>query len=244
MAKQRHLRNAPITEALVDLRADLAQEFAPQRISDLQEGLQQAFPESNEIWAAQFPLKKGEVQPVGEGALHGLMLKSGDGCEVVQFRADGFTFSRLKPYTEWDTVFSDAQKYWSKYRKMASPELVTRIAVRYINHLTLPMAGKEFSDYLTDPPTAPTELRFEIQNFLKRLMVRDPDAGLTANVTQASDQTLKPGFATVILDIDAYKVKDFAPDDDKLWETFEALHVMKNDLFFGNITEEAARLFE
>ncbi len=41
--------------------------------------------------------------PRDEG-IQGYFYKSDDGKNIARFRKDGFTFSRLKPYTDWESV--------------------------------------------------------------------------------------------------------------------------------------------
>ncbi len=66
------------------------------------------------------------------------MYVSEDEVKLVQFRLDGFTFNRSKPYTSWEQVFPEAFGLWKEYVSLAAPEFVNRIAVRYINRLDLP----------------------------------------------------------------------------------------------------------
>jgi uncharacterized protein (TIGR04255 family) len=49
---------------------------------------------------------------------------------------------------------------------------------------------------------------------------------------------------TVLLDIDAYRAGEYDVRDDRLLVDLEALHDMKNRIFFGSIEEAAARLWE
>jgi uncharacterized protein (TIGR04255 family) len=46
------------------------------------------------------------------------------------------------------------------------------------------------------------------------------------------------------LDIDAYRQKQFDVQDKSLFETFDGLRKLKNDIFFNSITEETAKLLE
>lgn len=177
-------------------------------------------------------------------AIIGYMLRSEDGLNVVQFRTQGFTFSRLKPYSRWEEVFPLALELWKLYATTASPSVVTRIATRYINHIRIPGQTVEFDDYLTAGPEVPSELPQTIGNFLIRVVLLNPEAGVAANVTQALERAVDPRFTTMILDIDAYKVKEWKPDDLSILETFELLREFKNDIFFSHITEHTARLFE
>ena len=176
--------------------------------------------------------------------LQGYIARSEDRKNVVQFRADGFTYNRLRPYTRWEEVFPRAMELWNLYAEASSPELVTRLAVRYVNHLRIPKPNVDFDDYLTSGPHVPPELPQTIGTFLTRVVILDSESGLAANVTQALEPPVDPRFTTVILDIDAFQVKELKPQDPVIRETFDLLRVFKNRIFFSHITEGTARLFE
>jgi uncharacterized protein (TIGR04255 family) len=42
----------------------------------------------------------------------GYAFTSQAGVEIVQVRIDGFTFSRLHPYTSWDSFSAEARQLW------------------------------------------------------------------------------------------------------------------------------------
>ena len=74
-----------------------------------------------------------EVSQSSAGGPDGYLFTSVDGRQVVQARLDGFTFSRLKPYDKWESLRDEARELWQHYVQIASPETVTRVALRYIN---------------------------------------------------------------------------------------------------------------
>jgi len=47
-----------------------------------------------------------------------------------------------------------------------------------------------------------------------------------------------------ILDIDVFRVAVFNPQDQAMWESFEHLRILKNDIFFKSITPKARELFQ
>jgi uncharacterized protein (TIGR04255 family) len=111
---------------------------------------------------------------------------------------DGFTFNRLKPYTGWAQVLPQALELWRIYVEEFGPLSVTRIAVRYINRLTLPAPVVNMSRYLTAPPTVPAGAPQSLRGFLQRIVLEDTAAGLTARVTQASEKSPNPDTASIL----------------------------------------------
>ncbi len=248
MARIRHLQRAPITEALIDFRVSVSKQLDGSTFSDLKESLRNGYPNVEERRGAEAAIAFGPGHLLAtrtrDLGVQGFFLKSADGLNVAQFRVDGFTFNRLKPYTSWEQVLPEALHLWKTYVDKASPDYVSRLALRYINHLNIPLPIEDFSQYLTSSPVVPPDLPQDISSFLTRVVLHEPESGLAANVTQALEKGLDPSSVAVILDIDAYKTGEFDPRGAEVAEVLEALHVFKNRIFFGSVTDHALRLCE
>ncbi len=249
MAEIRHLNNAPISEAIIDFRVKLPSEFKVEAFLDLKKTIGDRFPKSEErkLFSNQFEVKEGEPQPPSSRyhGVQGYFFRPEANNKVAQFRLDGFTFSLLKPYTTWEEMFREAKELWEKYRDIAQPEAATRLAVRYINHINIPLPVGDLSVYFKAPPNIPDNIRGEIRGFLSKLVVYDQEMDIATNIVQALEKSLKPDkHITVVLDIDSYKTGDFKLDNGEMWDIFANLHNIKNQIFFNSITEETARLFE
>ena len=133
---------------------------------------------------------------------------------------------------------------WRSYTATVSPEYVSRLALRYINRLNIPLPVEDFSLHLTSPPVIPPDLPQEISSFLTRVVFHESKLGLAATITQALEQGLDPNSVTVILDIDAYKTGEFDPHGAEIAEVLEALHGFKNRVFFSSLTEAALGVYE
>ncbi len=102
MASPRHFDHAPITEAIIDLQVKLPKDFEVEQLATLKDKLRDRYPkvEEHRLIRGTFELKAGK--PTSQSAdlgLRGFFFRSGDPVNVAQFRIDGFTFSRLRPYT-------------------------------------------------------------------------------------------------------------------------------------------------
>lgn len=251
MAAEQHLKDAPIVEALIDFRVNLPAEITLEVLKDITEALPPEYTDIEEKHRirAEFKLKIEEGAPAQanieqERAPFGFFCKTEDGKNIAQVRLDGFTFSELKPYSDWETFSQKAKLIWDLYQGKTGCDVIPRVAVRYINHMALPLAqGDEFEKYLKSPPTVPDTLPQLMSNFLKCVTISSPDEGINAHITQALMPPEEPGKVTVILDIDVFKDlgEDVVVDD--IWPIFEALRKFKNDIFFSHITDEAKELF-
>ncbi len=246
MATHRHLKNAPLTEALIDIRVSLPSIFDPKDFLSLSNDISEKYTknEPRQLFTAACGVEEGKpfTQPIESKGIHGYICKSEDGKDIVQLRIDGFTFSRLNPYSEWETVLLEAKRLWGLYSIKCLPELITRIAVRYINRLDLPLPMGDFAEYLTAPPLVPDSLPQGVSQFLTRVVIHDAD--ITANVVQTMKSSPKASHIGVILDIDVFKLKETGFEESSIWPEFEKLRDLKDRIFFESITEKTARLYE
>ncbi|PSM31678.1 TIGR04255 family protein [Haliangium sp. UPWRP_2] len=242
-----HLDKAPITEALLDIRADLPPEADLNTLARFQETIHARYPNRKDRidWQGHLELSEtsGPAMRQVSGGHNGYFFLSADARQVVQVRKDGFTFSRLKPYETWERLRDEARELWNLYRSILNPIRITRIAVRYVNRIEIPLPVGNFRTWiLTAPDIAPT-LPQTLSGFLMRLTMPFALENAIAIVTQ----TLEPGQHSnsipMIFDIDVYReqITDLASSD--LWDDFEILRSVKNRVFFESITRKTEELF-
>ena len=171
--------------------------------------------------------------------------KTSDEKTIVQFRADGFTFNRLRPYTSWEGIFPQAFELWGLYCSVAKPEVVTRLAVRYINRIELPSGPVSMEKFFRAAAVIPPELPQTISGFLTRVTIHDSETDMAAHIAQALEAGATGKQAAAILDIDAFLQREFANmGDPAIKQTFNRLRELKNRIFFNSLPEQTLRRFE
>lgn len=247
MIAPRHLSNAPITEALIDIQVKLPPGVDHTNFASVRDEISKEYPKSTERLAQEFEIafKSGKVAvPSSKRRTLGYILRSADEKQVVQFRVDGFTFSRLRPYETWEQLRDEARRLWQLYVKVASSGSITRVALRYINHVNVPLPIEDFGDYMTAPPPLPEALPQGLTSFLTRVVIHEPSLDAVAVITQGLETIVKPDSVPIILDIDAFKVAEFDLQSTEAWDILEQLRVFKNKIFFESITEKTVGLFQ
>ena len=249
MAEPRQLAKPPITEALVDLRIVSNAGIGPEQLQPLRAGLAELYPKFDEKrqFEAEFRVEGGRLMPPTSQDLgfQGLWLTSADGTRIAQFRPDGFTFNNvgLEAYMGGEALLDEALGLWSRFSDLVKPEAVTRLALRYLNRLDLPLrVGDEFTRFLTAPPELPDGAPQTVTEFLSRIVSHD-ETGATAIVTQKLERT-ETFPVPVIVDIDVFFLAELEPHPDNLRSLLETLRNLKNRTFFALLTEEAVRLCE
>jgi len=156
-----HYKNAPITEALIDIRVELPAEFGFEQLQGMKKLVAAEYPRDETFTMAMATISLlPEVQASTQHKKMGLKLWSVGDKQVFQARLDGFTFSRLEPYETWERLRDEARRLWDIYRGFAKPTRITRVAVRYINQLNFraTVSSRRITSRLF-PLSPPTYLR-------------------------------------------------------------------------------------
>lgn len=238
---QQTLSNAPITEAVFDIRVELDKSFNYEDLEKIHEKIKDNYPtkEVSNKWEGFIEVKMGQ-EPISQStsAPNGFLFKNADGSKIFQARLDGFTFNKLKPYTNWEDFQSEAKHLWEIYQEIAQPIQITRLAIRYINTINIPLVA-ELKDYFTYIPNVPEET--PIKEFATRLLLEDPNKHTNVNIILASDQSKNNEESkTILVDLDIFRHVN-NPDNDTIFQIAEELRVCKNKTFFDLVTEQALK---
>ena len=243
MALQKHLKNAPIIEALIDIQVKLPLSIDVTHLKSISTSISQQYPSEMERMKGGFTFRLGRTAEASatDVSLYGYTYSSDDKKQILQVRLDGFTFSRLKPYEKWEHLRDEAYRLWQLYVELAKPEAITRIALRYINRLEIPPSLKDLKEYITAPPLISPALPNALSSFLTRVVVPVPSVNAVAITTQALEPVITGQDIPVILDIDVFMEGDFKVNED-IWRNIDTLRDLKNKIFFESITETMAEL--
>lgn len=241
----RHLSTAPITEAIIDLRVELPHDVTVERLADVQPLLGSFYPTQKKRiqWQAELSPHSDQTVLKEFKTIDGHYFWSVDKRQVVQARLDGFAFSRLQPYETWEKLRDAARHAWGHYVAVAAPRSVTRVAVRTINRIEIPLPIGDLSEYLKTYPTVGEELPRSLSGLFMRLVL-DRDR-ITAVVTEAIEETGPDATKVpIILDVDVFSAVSHDATSSDVWDALERIHELKNDIFFGSVTDKTLEMFK
>lgn len=234
---------APITEALIDIRVALPDETTVADLARVEVGEEVGYPQRRNRFAIEGQIAIGEQIGTTARQMHvGYDFVSGDERQTVQVRLDGFTFSRLAPYDRWETFREEAHRLWKLYRAVANPISVTRVAVRYINRLDLPVPMDDFKDYLRTVPEVSPDLSQELSGLLMQLAIPQEDIGALLLLNEALLPPPNPDTASILLDIDLFRELETSVEEEELWRLLDQFRDRKNKVFEACITERTRNL--
>lgn len=244
-----HLKKAPIVEALIDIRVELPPDCDLARLARYHERVADQYPVRRERfqWRSEVRISKQEALAPEQkltGGMDGYLFEKGDRSEVVQVRLDGFSFSRLQPYTSWGSLRTEAERLWAEYRVIADPVRITRVAVRYINRIALPLPIQSLSDWFVLRPELPGVLAGCGPGFLLRVQSDFGSDQPKAIVSLLIEPGANNGRLPFVLDIDVFQEVSWAPDSALLWSSLEKLRELKNELFFQSTSTRLLQALE
>ena len=129
---------APITEAIIDIRVQA--EPALRTLEELHLQVADLYPGKTKRFEVVGQISAGAA--VGASATQtqtGFAFTSKDSKQIFQAKTEGFTFSRLRPYGNWVELRDEARRLWAIYRDATTPIRISRVAVRYINQIDIPL---------------------------------------------------------------------------------------------------------
>ena len=237
---------APIVEALIDIRAKLPPEISIGGLKEIHNNVREIFPIIEEKRFIKTDFKLGKDEPeieASEKGVEGFFFRSNTEKKLFQFRLNGFTFNKLAPYENWKTFSEEGRYLWERFKEIARPVAVERIALRYINRILVPLPFKDFNEYILTTPQIAPGLPQSVSHFFLRLIINSPDSRFTATMTETIEKPTKDNRLPIILDIDVYRGTPYSINSEEIWHDFERIRDFKNDIFFNSISEKTKELF-
>lgn len=243
------LLKPPIAEAILDLRCGVGVEWHQERLKADWQAQLPDYPrvEPQRAFATHWRWEAGQrpEQQVADLDWTGLLFRSPDRPQVVQFQRNGFVFSRLAPYSGWDAFQTEALRLWRIYAEQTSPTAIQRIGLRFINRIACPCTGFHLEDYLHDSPVPVPSLALRRDAFLHQDTLGIPESDYSVNLVR----TLQTAQATLdriplLLDLDVFTRAPVEPREENLCSRLGEMRWLKNKPFFGMITPKTMELFQ
>ena len=224
------------------------------RLKDFGSVVRSDYPHSStrDLIQAALQFDAGQSAASSSRKVIGYIFHSSDRKQAVQARLDGFTFSRFAPYQNWETLKAEALRVWKIFVPAISPRRITRIGLRYVNQINLPLRDGTltFEHYLRTFPKmgdedGPTEL---IEQLFMRLVLPQVDLQGYLILTESFAPPQPPLPYTsigVILDLDLFRDHcSFEVQSNEIWDILDRFRERKNRYFESSITDAARELFK
>ena len=244
------LSSAPIVEAVLDIECDMPPAI---EIASLESHARDLFLDQYPKFRTQFVQEHEIKQESGASpkmsvrqGIQALQFLQDDEKQLVQVRAEGFSFNRLAPYSSLDDYLSEIKRTWRLFVGLALPVQIRLIRLRYINRILLPLTNGrvELDDYLKLGPRLPDEDRLTFAGFLNQHSAVEADTGNRVNIVLTT-QPPEQGMLPLIFDIEAASTGNGEPSDwPWILSRIQSLRSLKNRIFRNTLTEQCLKLFQ
>lgn len=170
-----------------------------------------------------------------------------DGLQVAQFNRDGFVFSRLKPYENWEKLKREGLRLWKIYADATRPSEIHRLGLRYINAIVISPIHETVSSILKEPPKAPENLPWHLTRFMDQDSFSIPGHPYVVQIVKTVQSPQPAGIQgnMLIIDIDVSMINIMSEFGmDALEKRLDEMRCLKNMAFFGSLTDQVVESFK
>lgn len=244
------LRNPPIVEAILDVDCDHPPGFDLTKLdASVVAVFQDRYPKPRQQLLQEHLVETADnasTKMTMRLAVQALQFSQDDEKQLVQVRAQGFSFNRLAPYSSLDDYLPEIERTWQLYVGIASPIQIRAIRLRYINSILLPVTAStlDLDEYLKTGPRVPDGCNLMLSGFLHQLVATDKDTGHQVNTVLTSQASVN-GMLPVILDITVTSTSGpEMPEWATISRTVASLRGLKNRVFENTLTPRCLELFQ
>src|SRR5262245_27716145 len=244
------LRNPPIVEAVFDVDCDLPPGFDLAALEEpLREQFGDRYPKSRIQFINEYRIDAKASAPLSTSsrpAIQAFQFLHDDERQLVQVRAQGFSFNRLAPYSSLDDYLPEIERTWSLYAGLVSPVQIRVIRLRYINRILLPITAStvDLDEFLKIGPRLPDEDRLKLTGFLIQQAAIEKGTEHQVNLVLTGEAPANEKLP-IILDITVASPAIAEPDDwSRMRLSIDSLRSLKNRVFLNMLTGKCIELFQ
>ncbi|MBD9621848.1 TIGR04255 family protein [Ensifer sp. ENS06] len=242
-----HYKKAPIVEALLQLQ--FAEGLTDADMGRVSRKAESHYTEKEDMRDFQVAVRvhNGNATPEIGAVNPWHRHTSKDGADFFVVNRNQFTVGRRAPYENWEKFFGRFERDYDFFYKTVGFKKITRIGLRYINRIDVPVAEDGSGDirrYLNVYPHSPLKVYDKFVANHVRFEYADDVSGATVVLTSGTVDPELINHVSYLLDLDVIVQKDVPLKREDILDRIESLRAVKNGLFECLVTDEARRLFD
>ncbi len=241
-----HLKDAPIVEAVIEIKSRQSNNVK-ENISEFYNIIKAKYPNKSKelINKIRFDFKsKNEISVTRDEG--NTRFESLDKKQILIVHNSGFRFSRLKPYTSWETILLEIQEIIDFFKKHFKHDVVERLGVRNINKIYVD--PDRYDELLNFKPNIKgiEENKIGVHNAMQRFVLGNLQIEAKAIVNHIISPVRREDkvLLEVVFDIDTVKDVSTPYEWGRIEKYLTQLRDFKNHLFFNNITDTLKETFK
>lgn len=236
------LAKPPVDVALFQIKFDIG-DSSLSAFTAFESRISAEFPIKKQSFATEInfpntkiPLGVSQVTGTSKTKVAGYLYLSTDQKSKIEIKEDTFTYIEEHPYKDWDNFTSSVQNFLMAFQEAFEGHLITRISIRFINRFVLSDFESPL-DYFKTTISASEEsaVPYPVGKYAFNLML-PVDESTYSIVKQEFDKVSDQ--VNYIFDIDVLNQSNLIFDIESILSVLSDLRKIKNDIFFGNITDK------
>jgi uncharacterized protein (TIGR04255 family) len=240
------LSKPPVDVALFQMKFDIGN-LSLADFTRFEAGIIHAFPIKRETLASEInipntkiPIGISQITGTSKTRVTGYLYMTSDQKSKIEIGEGVFTYIEERPYKNWDVFTSDVCKILNNFKEALEKTIVTRVSIRFINRFVFDANVNPLEFFKTTISTVePNAVPYPVNKYAFNLMIP---------VNENTYSIVKQEFDGVadkmnyIFDIDVLSQQNLIFDIDLIKAALNDLRIVKNRLFFGNVTEKLIKL--
>lgn len=232
-------RKPPITESVVEFR--ISDQISFETIKKQANKFKRNY--TQESQTIEF---KGEMSEKGFSGRQepiGLRFATKDELEILLINKGNIVVSQLAPYPGWEIFSKRILRDFEMFSTVFGRRKLSRIGVRYINRLDIPLETITVEDYLNVTPRIPAFGQKVGRSFALQSTQDLEDGRFGVTIQSATVDSPVPAAMSLLLDVDLFSDSDLPMRTDNIATLLAEMRDIKNRIFETSITDQARKLF-
>lgn len=239
MAGSQAYRVPPIVEATIEFR--LSEKISQKKIEVFSRKLGGTYPNVTDDLSIDFTFRADmDAEASIKKKVLGKRHVSSDQTRTILVQHGTLIVTMIAPYPGWIEFYTWARGLFDDFREVVGPIPLSRIGLRYINRLDIPLSRFPVvrpSAVLNYLPSVPQFLEPEILGYLIQHTSRLHPSRYFVNLVSTLVDSPVPDAWSLVLDIDVARDIDVPRRSADIGEELQAMRDVKNEIFEACITQ-------
>lgn len=240
-------KHAPITEAVIEIKIDSSLDQAG--VEKASAKFRAHYPQDQRIQNVKVALllaprtRSNPKTQVDRNLGH--RRSSSDLTQLLVLFPSSLMVSQLAPYPGWDQFYRRFCRDWRIWKKAVGFKTISRIGVRYINRIDIPVLGNnvEHETYLNVYPKLP-DIIGHVGGYAVQAVSSFEDVGCKLTLNSAVVPAPILDHVSFIVDQDIVREIDPPQSDRAIFQLLNEIRTKKNAVFEACITDRAREIFQ
>lgn len=247
--ERREYQDPPIVEALCQFTFAKQLEWNVAIPGQLFEKLRSNYPKSpasQEVVQASFTpqANEGDANLTVNRGEQRILYSDKTGSRLFIANSVAASANSLRPYEGWPSLRRRLVDGFERLNEVVSVPGVSRVSIRYINRISVPLQAVDTDEYFTIPVRTAEAGKAGYSGFVSRVESVLRDGKTQANTIFASMPSENPSEVNFLLDFEFYRDYNIPIELEGAYTDADELKVAENQEFESSITDKARELFQ